>query len=146
MAIFKKGYINTTAQIDAVVVSHDVKRAVSEANLPQGLVTVFVPAGSAGVAILENDPKIQEEYKKWVELQVPATAEKRPDRRSGTGRTFAHLRAKLVGVSVHVPLAEGKLQMSPWQEIVLFDFDDKVGRREFFISVMGEAAPAAPRK
>lgn len=140
MAIFRKGYANTTANIDTIVITHDVKRAVTEANVPHGIAHVFVPAGSAGVGLFENDPKIYEDYKKWIETQVPATQEKRPERRSGSGRNFAHLRAKLVGNSVQIPIAENKMQMGAWQEVILFDFDDKIGRREYFILVFGEAA------
>jgi secondary thiamine-phosphate synthase enzyme len=140
MPVFRKGYANVSANIDTVIVTHDVKRAVTEANLPHGIVLVFVPMGSSGVALLENDPKIYEDYKKWIEAQVPATQEKRPDRKSGSGRNYAHLRAQLVGHSVQIPIAENRLQIGPWQEIVLFDFDDKIGRREFFILVLGEAA------
>ncbi|MFO1518934.1 MAG: secondary thiamine-phosphate synthase enzyme YjbQ [bacterium] len=138
MATFRRGYANVTANIDTLVITHDVKRAFSESNLQAGIVLVFMPIGSTGVTLLENDPKIHEDFKKWIETQVPATTEKRPDRRSGSGRSFAHLRAKLVGYSVQIPVAEGKLQMSPWQEVVLYDFDDKIGRREFFILVTGE--------
>jgi secondary thiamine-phosphate synthase enzyme len=139
MALFRKGYANITANIDSVVISHDIKKVVTEANIQYGFVQVFVPIGTSGVTLLENDPKIFEDYKKWIELHIPATEEKRPERRSSSGRNYAHLRAQLVGVSVQVPIAEGKLQMGSWQEIVLFDFDDKLGRREFYIFVMGEA-------
>src|SRR5262245_17204348 len=130
MAIFRKGYANVTANTDTIVISHDVKRAVSEANLPFGVVHVFIPVGTAAVAVLENDPKICEDYKKFIETQIPATQEKRPDRRSGSGRNFAHLRAQLIGHSVQIPIAEGKLQIGAWQDVVLFDFDDKIARRE----------------
>lgn len=135
MGLFRRCYANVTAQIDTLIVSHDVKKVFAEANVESGLLQVFLPIGTAGVAILENDPKIYEDYKKWVESQVPATNEGRPDRRSGSGRNYAHLRAQLVGHSVQIPIAERKLQMSPWQEVIVFDFDDKIGRREFFISV-----------
>ncbi len=143
MGLFRKAYASVTAKTDVLPVSFDVKRVVSEANLPFGFAQVFVPVGTAGVTLLENDPKIYEEYKNWIEAQIPASQDKRPDRRSGSGRNYAHLRAQLVGHSLILPIAEGKLQMSPWQEVVLFDFDDKIGRREFFILVSGEAAPAA---
>lgn len=138
MGLFRRGYVNVTANIDTSVISHDVKRMVTEANLPMGFVQVFVPTGTTAVALLENDPKLYEDFKKWVETQVPATQDKRPERRSGTGRNYAHLRAQLVGHTVQIPIAEGKLQLGPWQEVVFFDFDDKVGRREYYILVSGE--------
>ncbi len=143
MAVFRKAYVNVTSQIDISVISHDIKRVVTEANLPAGMVQILIPSGTSAVAMLENDPKIYEDYKKWIENQIPATSEKRPDRRSGSGRNYAHLRAQLVGHSLQLPVFEGKLQISPWQEILFFDFDDKPGRREYFILVAGEMAATA---
>lgn len=138
MAVFRKAYVNVTAQTDIIVVSHEVKKAVSDAKVASGIVEVFSPVGTIGIAILENDPKIYEEYKKFIESQIPETKEKRPDRRSFTGRSYSHLRAQMVGHSVQIPIAENKLQLGAWQEVILFDFDDRICRREFFVFVMGE--------
>jgi len=141
MIFLRNYYVNTTVKTDVLLITHDVKRAVRESGVPSGLVTVLIPGATAGVAILENDPKIHEELKKWVETQIPAETGPRPNRRSGSGRNDAHLRAALIGLSVSIPLQDGKLMLGAWQEVVLFDFDDnKVGRREITIQVMGEGA------
>jgi len=141
MIFLRNYYVNTTQKTDVLVVTHDVKRAVREANVPSGVVHILIPGATAGIAILEGDPKIYEEYKNWVEAQIPSSGGARPVRRSGSGRNDAHIRAALVGTSLSIPLQDGKLMLGAWQEVVLFDFDDsKVGRREFTIQVMGEAA------
>ncbi|MDL1872168.1 YjbQ family protein [Deltaproteobacteria bacterium PRO3] len=141
MIFLRNYYVNTTVKTDVLLITHDVKRAVRESGVPSGLVTVLIPGATAGVAILENDPKIHEELKKWVETQIPAETGPRPNRRSGSGRNDAHLRAALIGLSLSIPLQDGKLMLGAWQEVVLFDFDDnKVGRREITIQVMGEGA------
>ncbi|MCC6272438.1 MAG: YjbQ family protein [Deltaproteobacteria bacterium] len=141
MIFLRNYYVNTTAKTDVLLITHDVKRAIRESGVPSGLVTVLIPGATAGVALLENDPKIHEELKKWVETQIPAETGPRPNRRSGTGRNDAHLRAALIGLSLSIPLQDGKLMLGAWQEVVLFDFDDnKVGRREITIQVMGEGA------
>jgi secondary thiamine-phosphate synthase enzyme len=138
MIFLRNYYINTTAKTDILVITHDVKRAVRESEIPSGTLTVFVPGATAGLAILEGDPKIYEEYKNWVESQIPVKGGPRPNRRSGTGRNEAHLRAALVGISVVIPVLESKLMLGPWQEVVLYDFDDKIGRREITIQLVGE--------
>jgi len=143
MGLFRKAYVNVTAGVDSVLVTHDVKRVAAEAALSLGIIQVFVPNTTSGLAILENDPKLFEDYKKWIESQVPVSQEKRPERRSGTGKNFAHLRAQFFSSSLSIPFAEGKLQLGAWQEIVFFDFDDKVTRREYFILAMGESATAS---
>lgn len=139
MGLFKKAYVNVTTGIDSILITHDVKKAASEAGISLGLVQIFAPHANLGLALLENDPSLLEAYKKWIELQIPASDEKRPDRKSGSGRNYAHLRAQLLNSSISIPFAEGKLQLGPWQEVYLFDFDDKLARREYFILVNGEA-------
>ncbi len=139
MGLFRKAYVNVTTGLDSIVVTHDVKKVAAEANLNFGFIQVFVPNATSGLALLENDPKIFEDLKKWIELQVPASNEKKPERRSGSGRNFVHLRAQCLGQSVVIPFAEGKLQLGNWQEVIFFDFDDKVTRREYFILASGES-------
>lgn len=142
MGLFKKAYVNVSASTDAIVITPDVKRTLQEANLNIGIIEVFSPNTTSAIAILENDPKVFEDYKKWIESQVPASNEKRPERRSGTGRNFAHLRAQCLNTSITIPVADSKLQLGSWQEIVFFDFDDKIARREYFILATGESAAA----
>lgn len=140
MGLFRKAYVNVTSAIDSLLITQDVKRVANEANLSLGIIQVFVPNATSGLALLENDPKIFEDYKKWIETQIPANNEKRPERRSGSGRNFAHLRAQFLAPSLSIPFAESKLQLGSWQEVVLFDFDDKISRREYFILATGESA------
>lgn len=142
MGLFKKSYVNVTNHIDSLVITHDVKRVVSEANIQNGLIVIFIPNATSAVTVLENDPKIFDDLKKWIETEIPSTSEKRPERRSGTGGNFAHLRAQCFAQSLSVPIAEGKLQLGNWQEVVFLDFDDKVTRREYFMTVLGEAEKA----
>ncbi|HKY64224.1 MAG TPA: secondary thiamine-phosphate synthase enzyme YjbQ [bacterium] len=139
MIFLRNYYVNTTAKVDVLLITHDVKRAVRESGIQSGVITILIPGGTAGVALLENDPKIHEDLKKWIETQVPAETGPRPNRRSGSGRNDAHIRSALIGVSLVLPLMDGKLMIGAWQEVVLYDFDDsKVARREITIQIMGE--------
>lgn len=138
MVFLHRAYVNVTLATDVIVISHDVKRALLESKISGGIAQVFIPYGTAAVTILENDPSLFQEYKNWVESQIPATQDQRPKRRSGTGRNYAHLRAGCVGQSVQIPVYESKLQMSPWQEVVFFDFDDIISRKEIYIVLTGD--------
>ncbi len=139
MGLFKKAYANVSSGIDSILITHDVKRAASEANVTLGIVQVFVPHANSALALIENEASVIEAYKKWIEVQVPVIDEKRPERKSGSGRNHAHLQAQLLKQSISIPFADSKLQLGPWQEVFLFDFDDKAGRREYFILVSGES-------
>ncbi len=136
MMFLKNYYVNSSNRVDIHVITHDVKRAIRESGVANGLVTVLIPGATAGIALLENDPKLHQEYRDWVLAQVPLSVGTRPQRPSGTGRNSAHLQAALVGLQLSLPVQQGALKIGPWQEVVLLDFDDKVGRREISIQIL----------
>lgn len=137
-----KAYFNSTKAIDVFNATHDVKRGLRESQVLHGLLTVFSPGSSAGIALLENDPKVHGELKDLISSFVMgsegASPGARPVRKSGSGSSEAHLRGALLSQSVSIPIKDGKLLMGDWQEVIVFDFDDKIGRREILIHVMGE--------
>lgn len=131
-------YLNATQGIDALNATHDVKRALRESQIQDGLMTVSVPSSTAAVVILENDPSIHEEFKKVITSFIAEPQGSRPSRKSGTGHIESHLKAALLPNSVSIPIKEGRLLMGHWQEVIVFDFDNKMGRREVCVHVMGE--------
>ncbi|MBX7148273.1 secondary thiamine-phosphate synthase enzyme YjbQ [bacterium] len=142
-------YFNTTLQIDSFIVSHDIKRALRESQVLNGLLTIYLPKSAASIILVENDKLIQESLKQLISSFVSDEEGERPQRRSGTGRESSHLRALLLPQTLSIPIKDGKLFLGPWQEVVVYDFDDKIGRREVMIQVMGDGAEEkapAPRK
>lgn len=133
-----RAYYNTTAQIDAFNATTDVKRALREAAIQKGLLTVTTPMGCGGVLILENDPEIRQAVLQWIKDLVPDEEETRPVRKSGSGTVSSHVRGALLAQSLSIPVQDGKLLLGPWQEIIAYDFDRKIGRREILIHVLGE--------
>ncbi len=132
-------YFNATSEVDTFNATHDVKRALRDSKATAGIMTVFVPGSTACVTILENDPAIWDSVKEAVISQTEAPQGPRPSRRSGSGHTESHIRAAFFGPSVTIPIQDGKLLLSAWQDVIVFDFDDKGGRREVLIHIMGEA-------
>lgn len=130
-----------------MALSHDVKRAVADSKTVSGLAHVLSTQGTTGLMILENDPALHKSAFDHMAQQFPdePTNAKPVSRRSFTGANCYHLRASVAGLSVVVPFESGKLLMSPFHEIVVFDFEPKAGRREFIISVLGGAG-ATPTK
>ncbi|MCP5468651.1 MAG: YjbQ family protein [Deltaproteobacteria bacterium] len=141
MVIFLRDYyVNTSAKPDILLITHDVKRALRESDVQNGVINILIPGATGGVTLLEADPKIHEEFRDWVLNQIPESPGKRPSRRSGAGKNSAHLQAAVVGPHLSLPVQDGRLMIGHWQEVILFDFDDRIGRREIRIQVIGEGA------
>jgi thiamine phosphate synthase YjbQ (UPF0047 family) len=54
------------------------------------------------------------------------------------------VQSALLGRSIHLPFADGKLCLDPYTDILCCDFDARGGRREIIVQVFCESAPAAP--
>lgn len=136
MGFSKRFYVNCTDKIDILNITADVKRAVREAGISNGILLISVPISAAGIALLENDPEIHKAFRDLVVRLVPDVEGKRPERRSKTGKVDAHLRGLLMGATLSLSVLDSSLAIGPWQEVILYDFDDRVGRREFLIQVI----------
>ncbi len=80
-----------------------------------------VQGATAAVMIQENwDESVQEDVIDFLSRQIPKGVW-RHDAQAGNGD--AHLKAGLVGPSETIPLIEGKLGLSRWQNIFFCEFD-----------------------
>jgi secondary thiamine-phosphate synthase enzyme len=115
----------------------DVEQAVEASGITEGTATVFVPGSTAGITTIEFESGALEDLKAAVERLAPQDIPYRHDARWGDGNGFSHVRAALLGPSVSVPIAGGRLLLGTWQQIVLIDFDNRPRQREVIAQVTG---------
>ena len=94
-----------------------------------GLLNVFVPHATAGVAIIETGAGSDHDLMDVLEDLVPH--EDRYRHRHGSyGHGADHVLPGIVAPSTVVPVLEGRLALGTWQAIVLVDTNvDNPGRR-----------------
>jgi len=111
-----------TAQRDQMVeITAQVQRAVTEAGVTSGRVTVFVPHTTAGVTINENaDPDVVHDFLKQLDQMVPW---RQPFYQHGEGNSASHVKASMMGSSVTVLIEDSQLQLGTWQGIWFCEFD-----------------------
>ncbi len=106
-----------TAFVD---ITSTVQKFITGKGMKNGVITVFVPHTTAGVTINENaDPDVTADLETVLDRMVPWTG----GYRHSEGNTAAHVKASLMGSSVHVPIQDGKLRLGTWQSIYLCEFD-----------------------
>ena len=110
------GFIDITGQVRRVVAAGDVQN---------GLCQIFVPHTTAGVTINENaDPDVVTDMLAALKKMVPNLPY-----RHGEGNSPAHVKSSLVGCSLTVPIAEGRLCLGTWQGIYFCEFDGPRSRK-----------------
>lgn len=114
----------------------DVARLVAKVGVSDGIVVVFVPGSTAGVTTIEFEPGLLEDFPAAMERVAPRGLDYAHDRRWHDGNGHAHVRASLLGPSLTVPIAAGKLMLGAWQQITLVDFDNRARQRRVVVTVM----------
>ena len=114
-------------------VTRKLAKAVSAQGVREGWATVYYPHTTAGVTVNENaDPDVPADILGWLGAQCPCD-----DRwRHREGNADAHVKAVLVGPSVTIPIADGRLALGTWQGVFFCEFDGP-RRRSLQVTVVG---------
>lgn len=140
MLFLKRYYIDTTDEVDVISVIHDLKYALRDSKSPEGLLTAIVPAPGASLVLMPAIDEVIEELKASVQVfgAEAGTAKDKLKREINVG---AVVQSTILGRTVHIPFQEGKLLIDPYDDVFLFDFEPKKGRREIIVQVFSEAPP-----
>jgi len=130
--------VKTRGRNDIVDLTDTVQGCVQRSGLRSGTATVFVPGSTAGVTTLEYEPGLLQDVPEALERVAPVGIRYHHDATWHDGNGYAHVRAALVGASLTVPFAEGRLLLGTWQQIVLIECDNRSRQREIVVQLMGE--------
>jgi secondary thiamine-phosphate synthase enzyme len=125
----------TTQQRETLVdITDQVKQLVGASGVRDGIVSVYVQGATAAVMIQENwDESVQTDVVNFLRQIIPKGVWLH-DRQDGNGD--AHLKAGLVGPSETLPIIEGELGLSTWQNIFLCEFDGPRAERHIVCTVI----------
>ena len=123
---------------EAVDITDDLRAALDDTGLSDGIVTVFVQGATGALTTVEYEPGLIEDMPELWERLVPADAPYQHDRTWGDGNGHSHLRATLLGPSLTVPFTDGGLTLGTWQQVIFIDFDVRARSRRLVVQIMGE--------
>jgi len=138
MVLTKQISLQTKGECDIVDITSPVLQQLSETEIKDGTVTVFITGSTAGVTTIENEPGLVSDFKEMWERVIPKNVEYRHDRAWGEGNGYSHVRASLLGASLVVPFNNKKLALGTWQQLVVVDFDNRPRSRQVLLQISGE--------
>lgn len=127
----------TSGGTDILDLTGEVAGLVGESGVQEGEVLVFVPGSTAGITTIEFETGAVDDLRQAIGRLAPEGVEYAHDRRWGDGNGYSHVRAALLGPSLTVPIADGRLMLGTWQQIVLCDFDNRPRRRRILVQIFG---------
>ena len=104
-----------------------------------GWLQLFLRHTSASLTINENaDPDVRVDFETAMNHAVPETLDY-VHTIEGPDDMPAHVKASMMGASLTIPVADGRLLLGTWQGIYLGEHRDRAGGRDVVITLMGES-------
>lgn len=108
-------------------------------RLPQtGLLNLFVKHTSCALSINENaDPDVRHDMNCIMDRLVKENEPYYMHTMEGSDDMPSHAKSSIVGVSINIPITNGRLNLGTWQGIYLCEFRDYGGPRKIVATVIG---------
>jgi secondary thiamine-phosphate synthase enzyme len=126
----RMGFVNLTSQVRA---------ALKESGIREGLCLVNAMNITSSVFINDNESGLHEDYARWLEQLAPfdPSPERYHHNRTGEENGDAHLKRQIMGREVVVAVTNGALDFGTWEQIFYGEFDGKRVKR-VMIKIIGE--------
>jgi len=127
----RRGFHLVTGEIEAGVPGLERMRI--------GIAHLFLRHTSASLALNENaSPEVLRDFGSFFDAAVPEDAPYWTHTLEGADDMPAHIKAALLGPSLTLPVADGRLALGTWQGIYLCEHRDAGGARELMATLWGD--------
>ncbi|MBN1121553.1 MAG: YjbQ family protein [Anaerolineae bacterium] len=125
----RRGFVNITGE---------VREALRESGIKEGLCLVNAMHITASVFINDNESGLHHDYEEWLEKLAPhEPIGQYQHNRTGEDNADAHMKRQVMGREVVVAVTDGKLDFGPWEAIFYGEFDGR-RRKRALIKIIGE--------
>ncbi len=131
----QKAITLTTAKREGLYdITQEVEQFVKQSGSKTGLVNIYAQGATAAIMIQENwDDSVQLDVVHLFQKMIPRGVWLH-DAQDGNGDS--HLKAGLVGPSETIPIIDGKMGLSTWQNIFFCEFDGPRNQRTVLITIV----------
>ncbi len=121
---------------ELIDITPQVRDIVANNNIQTGVATIYAQGATAAIMIQENwDDSVQRDVVNLLRQMIPKGVWLH-DAQDGNGD--AHLKAGLVGPSETIPIVDGKLGLSTWQNIFFCEFDGPRSNRQIVCTLLND--------
>lgn len=132
ITLSSEGYSEITNITDQVI------QVAADSNFKEGLIHIFPIGSTASISTIEYEPALVQDMKDKLNEFAPEDQQTRHGDTWGDDNGFSHMRATMMGPGITVPLNKSKPVLGTWQQVVLFNHDNKKRDRRIFLQVIGQ--------
>jgi len=128
--------IHSQKREQLIDITEQVKAVLQQSGIRDGLLHVYAQGATAAIMIQENwDESVQTDVVHLLQKLIPKGVWQH-DQQDGNGD--AHLKSGLVGPSESIPIIDGGLGLSTWQNIFFCEFDGPRQERRVVCTVLAD--------
>ena len=131
--------ISTKGHGDMHDLTEQVAAIVTSSGTETGTVNIFNVGSTAAVGTIEFEPGLQHDLPAILDKLTPPSRSYGHEQAWHDGNGHSHLQATLLGPSLTVPIAEGKLVLGTWQQIFHLECDVRGRQRTIVVTVIGDS-------
>ena len=124
----RRGLVNITSQ---------VRQALEESGIQEGLLLVNAMNITASVFINDDESGLHQDFETWLEKLAPEKPYEMYHHNGFEDNADAHLKRSIMGREVVVAVTNGRLDFGTWEQIFYGEFDGKRTKR-IMIKIIGE--------
>ena len=130
--------VEAESYVYLVNITQEVQELVAGTDIRNGTVTVFIPGSTAAIATIEYETGLLSDFRNMWERNIPRNIVYEHGFQWSENNGHSHLRASLLGPSLVIPLADKRLTLGDYQQLVFVDFDNRPRSRQIILQIMGE--------
>lgn len=124
----RRGFVNITPE---------VKAALKESGIQEGLLLCNAMHITASVFINDDESGLHQDFERWLEKLAPEKPYSAYAHNGYEDNGDAHLKRTVMGREVVVAVSGGRLDFGPWEQIFYGEFDGKRPKR-VLVKIIGE--------
>jgi len=130
--------LSTKGHGDMKDITEQVAAVVNSSGIKTGIANVFNIGSTAAVGTIEFEPGLQRDMPAILDKLIPPSRNYGHEQTWHDGNGHSHRQATLLGPSLTVPIADGKLVLGTWQQIFHLECDVRGRQRMVLVTVVGD--------
>lgn len=130
--------IYTKGHGDMHDITDEVTDVVNASGIKTGIVNVFNVGSTAAIGTIEFEPGLQRDLPNILDHLIPPSRSYGHEQAWHDGNGHSHLQATLLGPSLSIPIADGKVILGTWQQVFHLECDVRGRQRTIALTAVGE--------
>jgi secondary thiamine-phosphate synthase enzyme len=130
--------VTTKGHGDMHDLTEEIAGIVESSRVKAGTANVFNVGSTAALGTIEFEPGLQHDLPTILDKLIPPSRSYGHEQAWHDGNGHSHLQATLLGPSLSLPIADGKLVLGSWQQIFHLECDVRGRQRTIVVTVIGD--------